>query len=218
MDSRGNFPFITDWIKKISGFHGKNSKGNWIILLCLGLILMIIAAPSREKTDQSETPGSLESFLGSREESQGTVQTAEQERSSEPYGERKYEEILEARVKEVLSQTEGVGQVDVLIVLKSSGQKIYQKDERSVTSSTREQDSAGGNRDSSQEEQQSTTVILGGGQDEPLLESELLPEISGIVISAQGGDNPSIQAEITEAMEALFGLPAHKIKVLKRKG
>ena len=61
-------------------------------------------------------------------------------------------------------------------------------------------------------------MILGGGQDEPLLESELLPEISGIVISAQGGDNPSIQAEITEAMEALFGLPAHKIKVLKRKG
>ena len=40
--------------------------------------------------------------------------------------------------------------------------------------------------------------------------------ISGIVISAAGGGNPKVQAEITAAMEALFGLPSHKIKVLKR--
>ena len=45
---------------------------------------------------------------------------------------------------------------------------------------------------------------------------ELDPEISGMVISAQGGDSPKVQAEISQAMEALFGLEAHKIKVLKR--
>ena len=51
---------------------------------------------------------------------------------------------------------------------------------------------------------------------EPVVEKELAPEISGIVISAQGGGNASVQKEISEAMQALFGLPAHKIKVLKR--
>lgn len=40
--------------------------------------------------------------------------------------------------------------------------------------------------------------------------------MAGIVISADGGGNASVRAEISEAMEALFGLPAHKIKVLKR--
>ena len=50
----------------------------------------------------------------------------------------------------------------------------------------------------------------------PLIEKELYPQISGIVISAQGGDLPSVQAEISQAMEALFGLEPHKIKVLKR--
>ena len=40
--------------------------------------------------------------------------------------------------------------------------------------------------------------------------------MSGIVISAQGGGEASVKAEITAAMEALFDLPAHKIKVLKR--
>lgn len=49
-----------------------------------------------------------------------------------------------------------------------------------------------------------------------MVEKELTPEVAGIVISADGGGNASVRAEISEAMEALFGLPAHKIKVLKR--
>ena len=55
-----------------------------------------------------------------------------------------------------------------------------------------------------------------GGDGGPLVEKELKPELSGIVISAQGGGSAKVQAEISAAMEALFGLPAHKIKVLKR--
>lgn len=42
------------------------------------------------------------------------------------------------------------------------------------------------------------------------------PEVSGIIISADGGGSTVIKTEISEAMEALFGLPSHKIKVLKR--
>lgn len=42
------------------------------------------------------------------------------------------------------------------------------------------------------------------------------PEISGVVISADGGGSAVIRAEISEAMEALLGLPANKIKVMKR--
>ena len=115
-----------------------------------------------------------------------------------------------------------MGEVDVLIVLKSSEQKVYQTDGRTLQSSTKEQDSSGGIRDIAQQEEESSTVIVqGGGQQagsggEPLLEKELRPEISGIVISAQGGGLPSVKAEITDAMAALFDLPAHKIKVLKR--
>ena len=56
----------------------------------------------------------------------------------------------------------------------------------------------------------------GTGQSQPVIEKEICPEISGIIISASGGGSPQIKAEISEAMEALFGLPAHKIKVLKR--
>jgi stage III sporulation protein AG len=36
-----------------------------------------------------------------------------------------------------------------------------------------------------------------------------------VIIVAKGGDNGTVVTQITEAVEALLGLPAHKIKVLK---
>lgn len=239
------------------------SRGNWIILLCVGLILMILAVPSGNKTSQGEAGDGALMFMegtgagggnggghgaggngtgagaGSNGTGKGSISASgngsdgsggNDERSgssieswslgggstSGPSASLSYEQQLEARVKEVLSQVEGVGEVDVMIILKSSSQKVYQTDGKSSLSSTKEQDTAGGTRDIQQEEKESTTVILDGSQEGPLLEMELYPEVAGIVISAQGGGTPAIQNEITEAMEALFGLPAHKIKVLKR--
>lgn len=251
MDSRGGWQFIMDWKKKISGLRGRMTKGNWIILLCAGLILMILAAPAGgEKSGENRVSGSPaqekdgDSYNGNLQKNSagqagaaaqgntsdfwsGILDGEEENDSSGAAGDSNtnsegiffaaaYEQQLEARVKEVLSQVEGVGQVDVMILLKSSGQKIYQTDDKNSLSSTKEQDSSGGTRDIEEQQIESSTVIVGSGQEEALLETELYPEVSGIVISAQGGGTPAVQNEITEAMEALFGLPAHKIKVLKR--
>lgn len=211
--------------------RGKMSKENWVILLCAGLILMILAVPfgSKDTEDQKGAglvekegdvwPGSLESGTKGGEGGQ----TSSQSRGGENFGsyDDSYEKFLEERVREVLSKVEGVGEVDVLIVLKSSEQKVYQVDGKSSQASTREQDTSGGVRDITEHEQESSTVVINRGGTVgdgagPLLAKELRPELSGIVISAQGGGIPSVKSEIMDAMEALFGLPAHKIKVLKR--
>ena len=75
-----------------------------------------------------------------------------------------------------------------------------------------------GNEASQGEKRQelSESTVLVGQDREPVIEKELRPEISGIVISAEGGGSAVVRAEVSEAMEALFGLPQHKIKVLKR--
>ena len=49
-----------------------------------------------------------------------------------------------------------------------------------------------------------------------MFEEEPIQEVLGIIISADGGGSSVVKAEISQAMEALFGLPSHKIKVLKR--
>lgn len=131
--------------------------------------------------------------------------------------ERLYEKEMEQRVKEILKNVDGVGEVDVMLTLKSSKEKILHVDKDKSRSSTEEKDSAGGTRKSMTEEIKESSLLSGGtGTNEPVIEKELQPEIAGIVISAQGGGSAAVKAEISEAMEALFGLPAHKIKVLKR--
>ena len=125
--------------------------------------------------------------------------------------------MLEQRVRSILKNVEGVGELEVMIVLKASSEKIIHVDENGSSSLTEEKDSSGGTRKLENREQEITTVLVSGNsQNRPIVEKELYPEISGIIISAEGGGTPSVKAEIVSAMEALFGLPAHKIKVLKR--
>ncbi len=129
-----------------------------------------------------------------------------------------YEQQLEARLRELLSHVEGVGEVEVMIVLKSSEEKVWKTDRDTSYSTTKEIDSNGGSRDIRSQEVTEDTILTGqqssGGG--PLLEKELKPEIGGVVVSAAGGGSPQIQAEISAAVEALFDVPSHKIKVLKR--
>ena len=105
-----------------------------------------------------------------------------------------------------------------MIVLKSSEEKVWKTDRDTSYSTTKEIDSNGGSRDIRSQEVTEDTILTGqqssGGG--PLLEKELKPEIGGVVVSAAGGGSPQIQAEISAAVEALFDVPSHKIKVLKR--
>ena len=46
---------------------------------------------------------------------------------------------------------------------------------------------------------------------------EMEPEIEGVLIAAQGGDQNQVAGEITQAVQVLFDIPVHKIKVVKMK-
>lgn len=59
-------------------------------------------------------------------------------------------------------------------------------------------------------------VALKPAEQNSMFQEEDTQEVLGIIISADGGGSAVVKAEISEAMEALFGLPTHKIKVLKR--
>ena len=104
-----------------------------------------------------------------------------------------------------------------MIVLKSTEEKVWRVDRDTSYSVTQETDQNGGSRKVESQEIGEDTILAGQtGQQEPILEKELKPEINGVIVSAQGGGSPQIQAEISAAVEALFGIPSHKIKVLKR--
>ena len=193
----------------------KMSKEKWLLLLVCGVILLILSFPVGGKSEKSSKKQDVqtEDAFGNGE-SEVSV-SAKGGAGSE--AEAAYEAEMEKRVKEILKNVEGVGTVDVMITLKSSGEKVIHVDKDKSRSSTEEKDSAGGQRSSMTEDIKESALMTGNSTaGEPVVEKELQPEISGIVISAAGGGSSVIKAEISEAMEALFNIPAHKIKVLKR--
>ena len=195
-------------------FNRKLGKDKWLILLAAGLLLLVLTIPSGPETEKKmmkDAASGTEAVL-----QEGLVTEAGEPVAAAANADRTYEQQLEQRVKQILKTVDGVGTVDVMIVLKSSEEKVLRVDKNTSSSSTEEQD-GGGTRKSSSAEQQESTILTGSGENTaPIVEKEIRPEIEGIIISAQGGGSPTVKAEISGAMEALFDLPPHKIKVLKR--
>ena len=129
-----------------------------------------------------------------------------------------YEAYLEEKTARTLQHVEGVGKAEVMITLKSGAQKIIEKDQQSSSQTTEEEDSQGGTRTSNDISSDKTSVYEqnSDGSQSPYVSKELSPEIEGVVVIADGGDNAVVVKNITEAVQALFGVEAHKIKIMKR--
>ena len=131
----------------------------------------------------------------------------------------------EERLKTVLSSVEGAGQVQVMITAKASREQVVEKDVIKSSTNVTETDSAGGKRVSSENSYSESTLYengrtssdgLSSGQtNSPYVIKELEPEIEGVVVVTQGGDDLLVVNEITESVSVLFNLPVHKIKVVK---
>ncbi len=183
-------------------FNWNMSKEKWLLVLAAGICLMLLAVPSGR---QGNAP-SAQTAAGNAPAGGTAVSSG-----------RSYERELERRVEEFLRTVDGVGEVEVMITLKSTEEKVLRIDRSESQSVTEETDSAGGSRSVKNGESQESTVLTGSGSSsQPIVEKELMPEIEGVVISAQGGGDVRLQAEISAAMEALFHVPQHKIRVLKR--
>ncbi|WP_442913654.1 stage III sporulation protein AG [Lacrimispora sp.] len=204
------------WRNRILKFKWKMGKDKWLILLAIGMIILILAIPSNSST--LGKIGAASESKNKTELQKGIVtEPAEKDTAVAAGADRTYEEQMELRVKKLLKTVEGVGQVDVMIVLKSSKEQVLRVDNKTSDSATVENDSSGGTRNITNKELQESTILTGSGENTaPIVEKEISPEIEGIIISAQGGGSPTVKAEISSAMEALFNLPPHKIKVLKR--
>ena len=110
-----------------------------------------------------------------------------------------YEKLLEKKLEGILERMDGVGEVSVMITLSDDGTRIVDKDTKETSESI-----------------EKTTVIY---DDEdasvPYVTSTDKPTVSGVLVVAQGGGNPQVNNDISNAVSALFDVPMHKIKIAK---
>ena len=177
-------------------------KDRLVILLLCGVLLLIIALPvntgNQNNTDEMA------------------------EKSAEAVDSYSYARYLEKHLEEILSQVKGAGEVRVMITLTDSGERIVEKDTESTTETVKEEDSQGGSRTTMNDSRSETSVYNSGSGEslssggEPYVTKEKTPVVGGIIVIADGGDNGVVVQNITEAIQALFDVDTHKIKVMKR--
>lgn len=187
------------------------SRDNLLIVILSGVLLFVIAMPTKGETVGEEVKEPTDGMW--QQEQEEIIRESEVSQAS---GAEDYAEKLEEELEGILSQMWGVGKVRVMITLKSSEELIVEKDENSNRSNTNESDSAGGSRVVTQMEGEKNTVYhTNGNGSEPYVVKTISPQVGGVVVVAQGAGTGTVNENITEMIQALFGVEVHKVKVVK---
>ena len=123
---------------------------------------------------------------------------------------------LESNLEDILETINGVGKVKVLIKYSESSTVVAMYNETISESITKENDGNGGSKDVKESENKKEIVYTDeDGTNKPITEKVVMPVIEGAIITAQGASNVNIKTSIVSAVEAVTGLPVHKIQVFE---
>lgn len=173
-------------------------KDRLLILLLSGILLLVITIPVHPEEEKTMDVGQSSS-----------------EALAEDSGMETYAQYLEKHLEEILALIDNAGTIRVMVTLEDAGEKIVEKDTESVAESVEEADSEGGTRSSSNHSVKEVSIYEGEEEGVPYVTKKKSPVVSGVVVIAQGGDNAVVVRNITEAVQALFDIDTHKIKVIK---
>ncbi|MDF2845027.1 MAG: hypothetical protein K0R00_3453 [Herbinix sp.] len=178
-----------------------------IILFAAGILIIFLSVPDlfgTKKVSDSTT----------EDKSSKNVQN---DTNTTSYNTNTYITEMETKLENILKKVSGIGDVEVMITLKASGEQVPLKDNPSTQESLNEVDGEGGSRTNNSLTREEDTVLVTNenGDSVPYIIQEYEPQIQGVVVIAEGGDNAEIVMNIIKAAEVLFDVPAHKVKVMK---
>ena len=182
------------------------------VVFLAGVLLLVIALPD------GFLAGGESSFLQSDTKSGYTKSKEKKEESvNSDYEQTQYAEEMEKKLEELLEQVEGVGEVKVMVTLAASTEEVTLKDTPYTKDTVNETDARGGSRSSVSVSQEENSILVEDeqGRNVPYVTKTIEPKIEGIVVLAQGADTAEVKNEIIEAVEVLFSVATHKIKVMK---
>lgn len=220
-------------IRKESIVKFLKNKNNLLIIVLLGVLLMVIAIPvdtagtggksasesnnnrsyQTKNTGTGYQAGGTAAYTAAGDGTAGYDETAG---TGYVWEQEQYIKEMEAKAESLLSGVNGAGQVKVMITLRASSEQVVEKDMPVTRSQTSEQDSQGGSRMVSEFATEDATVYRkGNGYEEPYVVKTLSPSVEGVVVVAEGAGNGDVNKNLSEAVQILFGVEAHRVKVLK---
>ena len=126
----------------------------------------------------------------------------------------KYAEELEGRLEDTLSQISGAGSVKVMITFDGVTELVLATTTDEKTSSTSNTTSSGATNST-----ETTTVstepilITENGSTNPIVLMEILPDIKGVIVIAQGADNIKVKLDLLKAVQALLSINSSQVEI-----
>lgn len=186
---------MKEQVKQLLDKKKWKGKELMVVLVLVGIILAVLAIPV-DKTNETEN-----------------VQDISVQAENMQNGRAAYEEELEERLETILTQMEGVGRVEVMITLESSAREVIEKDYATQQEQSSDEVSLTGQTSVSKEE--NTVYADTDVGNVPYVVQEIYPEVEGVLVVAEGGDDSYVNLAIVDAIQALFGIDVHKIKIVK---
>lgn len=213
---------MNDFWEKVRLYFGKKEikkkllrKDNFLLLILVGVLFMVIQLPVENEKKES----SLSSLKGKegKETANESMDGFTSDIAEEIKTESDYRMELEQRTEAILSAMEGAGTVKVMITLKNDGSVLVEKDLEKSSQKESVCDSSGATQVEEAESTKENTKYYTNemGQEVPVIESRSLPQVEGILVVAEGGEDPGMNLKIVNACQALFGIEAHKIVIVK---
>lgn len=192
-----------DFINK--NFINKIGKDK-LILICAAVAVLVICLIWEEKNDNvTDKQNTSKDMLSSENVNLDNLNI---------YME-KYVKQQEERLRSILSRIDGVGEVYVMITVKTGAAKDVLMEQDISYEDTDETDSAGGKRKkyTYSEDNQTVYVTDENGNTSPYVISEKAPKIEGVAVIAEGADSAVTRQKIFNVIKALFDIEVNKISV-----
>lgn len=171
-----------------------------IIIVLAGVMLLVLSMPADKESSEKETI-----TTESGEENDAALTAMYQ-----------YAKKQEEATEKILSKVEGIGKVEVMLTLASSEEKIMLQDDDVTDEEVTQSDQTGGNHtDEKHQSSKESVLVKKDGEESPYVVQIQSPVVEGVVVVAQGVDSSQKKTEIIEAIQALFPVEVHKIKVMK---
>ncbi|MGZ9586153.1 stage III sporulation protein AG [Paenibacillus marinisediminis] len=216
---------MAKWLQQIESLLGKGSNGTnkiktfrWLLLLGLiGAALVLMSSLNVF----GGTSNWLKGNDGREPPAVGAFQTQGEAEPDKQVAANSFESIensFEARVRDILEDIIGVGQVDVMVTIDSTEELVIQRNMKDSQQTTEEKDANGGTRHITQFTRDGEIVMLeSSGDNTPIVTKRIKPKVRGVVVVAGGAENKVVKQIITDAVEKGLNVPSYRISVVPRK-
>ncbi|WDV47941.1 hypothetical protein PV797_09660 [Clostridiaceae bacterium M8S5] len=183
-------------------FSDKDKKNsNIIFLLVIGILLLIGSVYFSTDGETTGDIGKVNSDIASTVKSEQSDDTAR---------------FMEDKLKNILSKIKGVGNVEVMVTLEDTTERIPAINKTITVESTNEKDYQGGTRSTNKQDEINEIVTKSSNEGLVILK-EIKPKVKGVIVVAGGIEDMKVKEDIYLAVKTVLGITGNKVEVFLSK-